>query len=483
MAREILDSLLEKRNLLIEAGTGVGKSFAYLIPAILSGEKTIVSTSSLALQDQLVKKDLVFLRKALPEKFSFGILKGKNNYVCLKREREYGGSGKFYIRFRKWLSETETGEKSDIPFTPKFWPEVCGDSQDCGGRNCPFFGRCFYYRHYRRLHAKDILVVNHHLLVYDLLSEFSLLPFHKQLIIDEAPDIEDVISTVLGSTLNYSRTAWLLYRLRGLKVVIDHLFPKVETFFKKSDVPPWPVCPVPTDLREKLRLLREELALTKTVESLEKRRNAESDEELKDKITTTIGYMQSFAADMDDFIAQGNGDKVYYAENSNGGMELKSSLVESGSAFENLTRIYDSVIMTSATLTSGDNFSFLKNRLHIEDFGEKVIGSPFDYRTQSLLYINRDLPKPDNENSGPFQKESLKVIEKLIEASRGRALVLFTSYRNLGFVAENVKISYPFKKQGDMPPAKLIEWFKDTQDPCCWLRLHSGRGSTSGVTI
>ncbi len=462
MAREILDSLVEKRNLLIEAGTGVGKSFAYLIPAILSGEKTIVSTSSLALQDQLVKKDLVFLRKALPEKFSFGILKGKNNYVCLKREREYGGSGKFYIRFRKWLSETETGEKSDIPFTPKFWPEVCGDSQDCGGRNCPFFGRCFYYRHYRRLHAKDILVVNHHLLIYDLLSDFSLLPFHKQLIIDEAPDIEDVISTVLGSTLNYSRTVWLLYRLRGLKVVVDHLFPKVETFFKKSDVPPWPLCPVPADLREKLRLMREDLALTKTVESLEKRRNAESDEELKDKITTTIGYMQSFAADMDDFIAQGDGDKVYYAENSNGGMELKSSLVESGSAFENLTRIYDSVIMTSATLTSGDNFSFLKNRLHIEDFGEKVIGSPFDYRTQSLLYINRDLPKPDNENSGPFQKESLKVIEKLIEASRGRALVLFTSYRNLGFVAENVKISYPFKKQGDMPPAKLIEWFKDT---------------------
>ncbi|MDP8314931.1 MAG: helicase, partial [Candidatus Celaenobacter antarcticus] len=140
MAGEILDFLVEKNNLLIEAGTGVGKSFAYLIPAILSREKTIVSTSSLALQDQLVKKDLIFLRKALPQKFSFGILKGKNNYVCLKREREYAGSGKLYLRFRKWLSETETGERSDISFTPKFWPEVCGDSQDCGGRTCPFYG-------------------------------------------------------------------------------------------------------------------------------------------------------------------------------------------------------------------------------------------------------------------------------------------------------------------------------------------------------
>ena len=464
MAGEILGSFLEGKNLLIEAGTGVGKSFAYLIPAILSREKTIVSTSSLALQDQLVKKDLVFLRKALPRKFSFGILKGKNNYVCLKREREYAGSGKFYVRFRKWLSETETGEKSDIPFIPKFWAEVCGDSQDCGGRTCPFYGRCFYYRHYRGLYSKDILVVNHHLLIYDLLSDFSLLPFHKQLIIDEAPDIEDVISTVLGSTLNYSRTVWLLYRLRGLKVVVDHLFPLVESFFKKTDALPWPVSPVPDPVIEKLKKLRKDLALDKTAAALEKRKKSTVDEELRDKIETTIGYLKTFAADMDDFIGQGNKDKVYYAEGTNGGMELKSSLVESGNAFENLMRAYSGVIMTSATLTSGESFAFLKKRLNIEDFGEKIIGSPFDFQTQSLLYLDKDLPKPDNENSGPFQKESLKVIEKLIEASRGRALVLFTSYRHLNFVAENVETRYPFKSQGDMPPAKLIKWFKDTPD-------------------
>jgi len=462
MAGEILGSFLDGKNLLIEAGTGVGKSFAYLIPAILSREKTIISTSSLALQDQLVKKDLVFLRKALPRKFSFGILKGKNNYVCLKREREYAGSGKFYLRFRKWLSETETGEKSDISFTPKFWAQVCGDSQDCGGRACPFYGRCFYYRHYRRLHAKDILVVNHHLLIYDLLSDFSLLPFHKQLIIDEAPDIEDVISTVLGSTLNYSRTAWLLYRLRGLKVVVDHLFPLVESFFKKGDVPPRPVCPVPDSVIEKLKKLRKDLALNKTAAALGKRRKSTVDEELRDKIGTTIGYIESFAMDVDDFIGQENKDKVYYVAAANGGRELKSSLVESGNAFENLTRVYSSVIMTSATLTSGGNFAFLKKRLNIEDFGEKVVGSPFDYKRQSLLYIDRNLPKPDNEDNGPFQEESLKIIEKLIGASRGRALVLFTSYRHLDFVAEAVKMPYPFKSQGDMPPAKLIKWFRDT---------------------
>ncbi len=464
MADGVLDALLDKQTLLIEAGTGVGKSFAYLIPAILSREKTTISTSSLALQDQLVKKDLVFLKKALPLKFSFAVLKGKNNYVCLKREREYAGSGKFYLRFRKWLSETGTGERSDIPFTPKFWGEVCGDSQDCGGRACPFYGRCFYYHHYRKLHSVDILVINHHLLTYDLLSDFSLLPFHRQLIIDEAPDIEDVISTVLGSTLTYARTAWLLYRLRGLKVVVDHLFPRVESFFKKTDSPPYPVCPIPASIIEKLKELRAVLALDKAVTALEKRKKNSVDDELRDKIETTIGYIGSFAADMDDFIGQGDDDKVYYVEAAGGSLELKSSLVESGNAFEGLMRPYKGVVMTSATLASGGNFDFLKQRLKIEDCEERIIGSPFDYQRQTLLYIDRDLPRPDNGGDGLFQEESLTVIERLIGASRGRALVLFTSYRHLGFVAEHITTPYPFKSQGEMPPAKLIKWFRDTPD-------------------
>ncbi len=462
MAEVVLDTLLERKTLLVEAGTGVGKSFAYLIPAILSREKTTISTSSLALQDQLVKKDLVFLKKALSLDFSFGVLKGKNNYVCLRREREYAGDGKSYIRFRKWLSETKTGERSNIPFTPRFWGEVCGDSQDCGGRTCPFYGRCFYYHHYRRLHAVDILVVNHHLLLYDLLSEFSLFPFHRQLIMDEAPDIEDVISTVLGSTMTYARTAWLLHRLRGLKIVVEHLFPRVESFFKKGTVPPSPVCPIPRSIIEALKKLRADLTLETTVTTLEKRKQSTEDEELRDRIETTIAYIGSFAADMDDFIDQGNDEKVYYAEGTGGSLELKSSLVEAGNAFEELLRGYRGVVMTSATLAAGGTFTFLKRRLRIEDCEERIIGSPFDYPQQALIYIDRDLPKPDNGGDGLFQEESLTVIERLIGASRGRALVLFTSYRHLAFVAERITTPYPFKRQGEMPPAKLISWFRKT---------------------
>ena len=118
--------------------------------------------------------------------------------------------------------------------------------------------------------------------------------------------------------------------------------------------------------------------------------------------------------------------------------------------------------MTSATLTAGGNFSFLNERLGIQDFKERVIGSPFDYKRQSILYLDKTLPAPDMENNDTFFQESLKVIEGLINASTGRALVLFTSYRHLHFVSRNIRIDYPFKSQGDMPPARLIDWFKRT---------------------
>ncbi len=467
MADEIFCCLRDKKSLLVEAGTGVGKSFAYLIPAILSQEKTIVSTSSLALQDQLVDKDLVFLRQALSQDFSFGVLKGKNNYLCLKREKEFTEVGAAYTKFRKWLFKTRTGEKSELSFIPKFWSRVCGDSQDCNGRICPFYDNCFYYRHYRHIFKKDILVINHYLLIYDLLSEFNILPFHKQLIIDEAADIEGVISNVLGSALSYSRFTWLLYRLKGLKITVDHLFAGVEAFFKKTLTPSQPICPIPVSVINSLKDLKDGLALDKTVLTLEDYKRSALDNELMDRIETTTGCVKALAADMDAFIEQSgieqsDTDKVYYMTGNNGMLELKSSLVESGNAFEELTGAYGSIVMTSATLTSGGNFAFLKKRLGAKDFEERVIGSPFDYKKQTLLYIDKDLPLPDKNNSEMFQQESLKVMEELINTSRGRALVLFTSYKHLNFVSKNIKIPYPFKSQGDMPPAKLIEWFKDT---------------------
>lgn len=465
MASEVAASLKDEKRLIVEAGTGVGKSFAYLIPAILSNRKTIVSTASIALQDQLVNKDLVFLQKSRlfrTQKFSFAILKGKNNYLCLKREREFVELGKAYKRFNEWVSRTKTGDKDELTFIPDFWTRVCGDSDDCSAMQCPFYSNCFYYRHYRDLYKKDILVINHHLLIYDLLSGFNFLPFHSQLVIDEAHQLENVISHVFGSILSYSRVVWLLYRLRGLKIAVDHLFEPVDSFFKRRDILSHTIYPIPEVIIEGLRNLRGQLALDKVVHRLDAYKESVSDDELKDRIKTTITYVSSLDSVIDDFIEQMDKNKVYYTAGNKNTVELKSSLVESQRPFGDLINGYDSVVMTSATLTAGGDFSFIKERLGITDFKEMLIGSPFDYKRQSLLYLDKELPSPDKENNATFQQKSLKVIEGLINASRGRALVLFTSYSHLRFVSENIKIDYLFKSQGDMPPSKLIQWFKKT---------------------
>lgn len=473
MADYIFDCLINKDSLLIEAGTGVGKSFAYLIPAILSKEKTVVSTASIALQDQLVNKDLVTLKNILPQEFSFGILKGKNNYLCLKRDREFVFAGELYDKFRDWASKTITGDKDELSFVPDFWSKVGGDSDDCSGKECPFYNDCFYYRHYRHLHNVDILITNHYLLMYDMLSEFNVLPFHDQLIIDEAHQIENVISNVLGTTLSRSRFLWLFYRLRGFKITVDHLFEPMDLFFKRkdkngnSDSSSQAAYPIPEGLIASLKEFRTLLSLNKIISRLKDSKDAAVEEEERDRAETTLSYVKSLSRDMDDFIDQEDKDKVYYLGWNRDYLELKSNIVESGRPFAGLINCYNSIIMTSATLTAGGNFDYLKNRLGITEFpefDEKIIGSPFDYKKQAMLYIDKKLPPPDKGNNEKFKQESLKTIEGLVNASRGRALVLFTSYSHLNYAATNIKTKYPVKAQGDMPSSRLIKWFKETPD-------------------
>jgi ATP-dependent DNA helicase DinG len=492
MAEAVLSCLQNNERLLVEAGTGVGKSFAYLIPAILSNEKTIVSTASIALQDQLIHKDLEFLRKVLPQKFSFAMLKGKNNYLCLKREREFSEMTEPFIKFREWAAETETGDKDELDFIPDFWSRVCGDSHDCGGTQCPFYSDCFYYSHFRNLFRKDIIVINHHLLLYDLLAGFNILPFHKQLIMDEAHQIENIISHVFGSILSHPQVIWLLYRLKGMKIAVDHLFQEADSFFREKffaspGMTNTRTEPIPDAIIEGLKKLKEQLALDKVIHRLNLYKDSAESDELRDRAETTIMYVLSLEGIIDDFIARGDDGKVYYMTVNKKGLELRSSLVESQKTFGDLIKGYESMIMTSATLTAGGDFSFIRERLGIvchhgpvsesremlkqvqhdsSDAGwkEMVIGSPFDYRKQALLYLDKDLPSPDRGNSGLFQEQSLRVIEKLINASQGRALVLFTSYSHLRFASDNIAADYPCKCQGEMPPARLIEWFKDTQN-------------------
>jgi ATP-dependent DNA helicase DinG len=462
MASDALRTLEEKGALVVEAGTGVGKSFAYLIPAILTKEKTIISTATIALQEQLVSKDLVFLHDVLPQPFSFELLKGKNNYLCIKRQREYSELSEAYIKFRAWTIETQTGQKDELPFIPDFWSHVCGDSQDCSSVKCPFYHRCFYYEHYRKLTNIDILVVNHYLLAFDMISAFKMLPFHKQLIIDEAHELDNVISNAFGSMVSHSRLKWLLQRLKGFNIAIDPLMEAVDRFFRQAGQRDQTFYPIPEDVIRELCQMFSALNFTRVIGQLDELKLISFDEEIADRIKTTISYIKSLKTDIEDFIARADSNKAYYATLANGMRTLRSSLVESKTPFGELAKAYESIIMTSATLTANGAFDFFKNRLGVEHCEERIIGSPFNFAKQALLYLERSLPWPDQKNTESFQQQSVTVIENLIKASKGRALVLFTSYSALNFTAKNLRIDYPFKTQGDMPPTKLIEWLKNT---------------------
>ena len=378
---------------MVEGGTGIGKSFAYLIPVLQSGKKTVVSTASIALQTQLVEKDLLFLQASplfRSRTFSFALLKGKNNYLCMKRERELqSGFGRSLKKFLEWVAETETGDCDELDFIPDFWAGVCGDSDDCNVNLCPFYNDCFYYKHYRSLPEKDIIVINHHLLVYDMLSEFNFLPFHNHLIIDEAHQIENVISRVMGSTINHTRVMWLLYRLRGLKISVDHLFEPVDSFFDRKDFPLRTIHPVPGAVIEALVNLKEMFAFDKLIRRLNEAKESLGRDDLRDRVETTINYVTSLAHIIDDFLVQGNQDKVYFITVNKKRLELISSLVACGDPFGTLTDAYESIVMTSATMTTSGSFVFLKERLGITDFIELVIDSPFDFKRQAVLYIDK----------------------------------------------------------------------------------------------
>jgi ATP-dependent DNA helicase DinG len=241
-------------------------------------------------------------------------------------------------------------------------------------------------------------------------------------------------------------------------------------FFRRPDAPVRSRHPIPPAVIEELENLKGMLGLEKVSLRLQSYGESGVDDETEDRIKTTIACAEALDSAMNDFIRQEDNDRIYYLAGNKGFIELKSSMVESRAPFADLAGGYKSLVMTSATMTSGGDFAFIRRRLGIAGsplesgprFKEMIAGSPFDYKKQCMLYVERDLPRPDKEGNEDSWREGLKVIEGLIDASKGRALVLFTSYKHLDFVSKNVTIDYPFKSQGDKPPGKLIEWFKKT---------------------
>lgn len=482
MAAAVERALLDRRHLLVEAGTGVGKSFAYLVPAILAatgGRGPIaVSTHTIALQEQLVTKDLPFLNRVMPAPARFALAKGRSNFLskrrlseAMKRARTLftGAEGPAELaRIADWSAGgTSEGSLSDLPFSPdpEVWAAVHSDHDNCLGRDCPTYGECFYYAMRRSLGECDILVVNHALLVVDLVLKrrgVSFLPRYAALVVDEAHTLESVATSHLGAEVSSSGVQRLLKTLvrRPGKGLVPALAPHAEGFVRAAadaaegffdDVRAFARAEasgngrlrepnaIPNGLSSVLLDLAK--ALGEAALSLERREDQEELSSHGARCSTVAHELERILAIEDaGFVAWVEG-----AATGRGRIALKAAPVPVAPALrEMLFGAGFPVILTSATLGVGRerSFAFVRRRLGVGAGGEReegaegaadelALGSPFDYATQARLVVHRDLPDPRTEGYGAALAE--RILPHL-DRERGGAFVLFTSYRLLADV-------------------------------------------------
>jgi len=505
MAGAIQQALLNCRHLAVEAGTGVGKSFAYLVPAIeyvgRTGNKALISTYTITLQEQLIHKDIPFLADCIGQKFVAALAKGRGNYLCkrrlefaLRRQRSlFDDFGNELEQISNWAGETEDGSLSDMPFLPKsqVWDKVRSEHGNCRGRKCPHFRSCFYWRARRSLDKADIVVANHALFFSDLVLReegASILPDYKFVVIDEAHNIEHVAEDHFGINISNHRIRYLLdglYNPRTHRGLLAHMNAEKAIFLvnqtrKKStnflkDVRNWyGGVKEETKGRCYKNFIDDTISVVFKGLSSELNKLAKQLEDVDEKfeIMRFNDRCKGLVRDFENFLMQKQGDYVYWVEVSSGRSRttrLRSAAVNVGPDVKRcLFDEYESVILTSATLSTGgavekSGFDFFVGRIGLEDFDAVKLGSPFDYEKQVTIYIEKDLPNP---NERTFTVAAAEVLKKYILKTGGRAFVLFTSYAMLeetagklsGWLAEN---DITLLQQGaDVDRATLLKCFK-----------------------
>jgi len=483
MCQAVAHALESDRFLIIEAGTGTGKTLAYLIPAILSGKKVIVSTGTKNLQEQLYFKDIPFLKKTLPVSFSAMCMKGRNNYLCLRRFRRLNAQSSLlpdlafsrYKEIKEWAKNTETGDRSELSNLPDddhLWSDICSKSEACSGYKCETFETCFITRMRQNAAIADIIIVNHHLFFADLVLKGTgfgeVIPRYDAVIFDEAHQLEDVATNYFGITMsNYQFEELIGDILRELRLInvcdkgiyrtLDTLLQSEKKFlgYFKNNLPRY---------RLKQEYLDEDTSrefdeILNTLELISSRLDnlGHKTEELRSCIRRTSEIKEQLAF----IISMENPLYVYWCENRGKGTFLHASLIDV--SHELNTRLLSdvkSIIFTSATMSTNKDFSYFKDRLGLDrDVDEVSLCSHFDYKKQAILYIPKGIPYPNNPS---FIEAISDEINKILFITSGRAFVLFTSLKNMKEAYKRLKdrLDFLVLLQGEKPKSYLLNEFK-----------------------
>ncbi len=513
MASAVADALADGASLLVEAGTGTGKSFAYLMPALTSKLRVIISTATRSLQDQLLHKDLPLLQKVFPAPFVAVPLKGTSNYVCKRKLHArimVGGDDPQWQAVEQWAHETEVGDRAEltsIPENAEIWAHVTTGPESRLGSRCPFYEHCFVTKARRKAEDADLVVVNHHLFFSDLALRKEhpgahVLPDYEAVVFDEAHGLEEVMTEHFGVDISTQRIEHLLrdwkthlagdprrneniwMPKRGQRLA-EEVALRAQEFFAVIRRRLIPIAQqndgerftLPDDLVDDAveprwhaldNALEELYANGKLgAEALRDAEHEEKSEELKILAGRCARFRNDLASIADRNV--GKGDYVFWGRLRGQAISLHASPVAvEGVLHEELISRGQSLILTSATLSAGGRFSHVRGRLGLgaETTDELRVHSPFDYEKQCLLYLPRDIPEPSNEQDIGKRHER---IASLLTITDGHALVLFTSYRSMHLCHKALAgtIDFPLLLQGQAPRNALLDTFRNT--PRCVL--------------
>jgi ATP-dependent DNA helicase DinG len=503
MAEAIARALEKREHLLVEAGTGTGKTLAYLVPAIATGRRVIISTGTKNLQEQLFYKDIPFLQGVLPRKFRATYLKGRSNYLCLNRLKRAETAPVLegleemdhFNLVSRWAYESQTGDRAELATLPEnvpFWRHIDARSDICIGQKCPSFEQCFITKARQNALESDIVIVNHHLFFADLAlrdKEWGqVLPDYSAVIFDEAHQIEDIAMQYFGAQVSSYQIEDLVGDISRLMITdveaareltkagarVTRMADNFWLNFSGND----PRSSITTLDGEGRFVLRWQMFVRKRTDgTIEATPAGERYVAFKTALTRLLGSLQvvkDAPPEMEailrrveqlrfdlDFIVLGDEETfVYWCERRGRGFFLQATPIDaSGILKERLFSQIESVVMTSATLTSAGSFDFIKARLGVSEAVELIAESNYDYEKQALLYLPPKMPDPRDSS---FARSAAEEIIKILNASRGRAFVLCTSNAQMRVLRELVegRIDFPVLMQGEGSRSGILENFR-----------------------
>jgi ATP-dependent DNA helicase DinG len=494
MARAVANVLADGGVLLAEAGTGTGKTLAYLVPAILSGRRVLVSTGTKNLQEQIYFKDLPALADALPVRFRATYMKGRSNYLCLHRldQARVTLPPGLVDSIAAWAEETDTGDRAeldDLPDDSGIWQELAATADTCLGNECPQYQQCFVTRMRQRAAEADLVIVNHHLLCADAAvreqSYGEVIPDTQYLVLDEAHQLEDVATQYFGISLSNYRLEELVRDaeralrtgavpdpesevFRAAERVSDH----ARSFFGNLAMARRTRGRYGED---RLRItadwfgdiVSDGLALSTALDGLEAAmalvaRGAASDSQASEDALTLARRARETREDLQFLLAAADAAFVYFLETRGRGVFLRAAPIDvSAIVREHLLGRMHATVLTSATMAVDGSFEYIRQRLGIDEAAEIRVPSEFDFGRQSLLYLPARMPSP---KAPDYSDAVARQVEEILRRTEGRAFVLFTSYAMLHAVHEMLvgAIPYPLLVQGTAPRSALLASFRTT---------------------